>query len=241
MAGQEITFHQLGDTALLIKFREEIDLEINSQVHHVKLFLESKKIVGLHYFIPAFCSLTIGYDPNLWNFDDLCERLQRILGKLPSQAGSLSGRRLNIPVCYDPMYGIDLMEVSENLGLATEEVINLHTNRVYHVYMLGFLPGFVYLGDLPEALRCRRKQKPRILVPAQSVGLAGRQTGIYPLNAPGGWQIIGQVPMPIFNPGEENSFLFRIGDQVSFYSITTKKFQQILKQSYQEQIQNLFY
>lgn len=217
-------FYRLGDTALVINFEQKIKKEINSKVYQLTNYLKSKNIEGILFYVPAYCSLTIGYDPEKWNYEDLVERVRRFIDKLPFEKSTVVGRRWKIPVCYDELFGLDLSELALEKKVSTDQIIQWHLSQTYHVYMLGFLPGFVYLGDLPASLVCGRKDHPRIIVPSQSVGLAGRQTGIYPLDAPGGWQIIGKTPIRIFNPAAEDPFLFKMGDQVTFTTINKKEF-----------------
>ena len=131
---------------------------------------------------------------------------------------------MKIPVCYELPYALDLQALSEEKGMATKKIIDLHTSQTYKVYMLGFMPGFTFMGKIVPALACKRKLNPRLQVPASSVGIAGFQTGIYPTTSPGGWQILGRTPLKIFNPQKENPFLFQAGDEVTFYSITKETF-----------------
>ncbi|MBK8503197.1 MAG: 5-oxoprolinase subunit PxpB [Saprospiraceae bacterium] len=219
-----MTFYPLGDTAIIINFEQKIQKEINFEVLQLTNYLKSKKTEGVIFYVPAYCSLTIGYDPEKWNYQDLIERITRFIDKLPVKKAVATGRRWKIPVCYNELFGLDLKELAFEKKVTINQIIEWHLSQTYHVYMLGFLPGFVYLGDLPEPLSCRRKEHPRITVPSQSVGLAGRQTGIYPLDAPSGWQIIGKTPIRIFNPAAEDPFLFKMGDQVTFSAINKEEF-----------------
>jgi inhibitor of KinA len=129
-----------------------------------------------------------------------------------------------IPVCYDPSFGYDLYSVAEEKQLTVEEVIKVHTSEVYRVYMIGFLPGFPYMASVNERIEVSRKPKPRTLVKSGSVGLAGRQTGIYPMDSPGGWQIIGRIPMKLFDRNRPGSQIIKAGDYVQFYPIALKEF-----------------
>ena len=129
-----------------------------------------------------------------------------------------------LPICYDPEFGFDLHEVSKNLGFTIDELIEKHTTNTYTVYGIGFLPGFMYLGGLPPELIIERKKEPRIKVPKGSVGLAGRQTGIYPQDSPGGWNIIGNCPIPIFDVDKEEPCFVKVGDKIRFESITKAEY-----------------
>jgi KipI family sensor histidine kinase inhibitor len=170
--------------------------------------------------------LTIGYNPSVIRFEALCNKIKALKIQKTKTPDS---RKLNIPVCYEEDFAIDLKEVKSQTGLSTSEIINIHTSTLFQVYMMGFLPGFPYLGKVPEALFCKRKDNPRLKVPARSVGLAGYQTGIYPSQAPGGWQIIGQTPLDIFDASKAHPFLFRAGDQVQFQEISGFDFENIEK------------
>lgn len=218
-----MTFHIYGDNALLINFTQSIDTGINAQVITLQNVLKKSGIQGLTFFIPAYCSLTIGYDPKVIQYQALCEKIKTLdLNSL----NTLKGNIHQIPVCYEHPYALDLEEVSQQTGLSPNDIIQLHTKTIFQVYMLGFLPGFAYLGSLPPTLKVTRKTTPRIKVPALSIGLAGLQTGIYPSEAPGGWQIIGRTPISVFNDKKAVPFLLKTGDRVQFYSISKEVYAQ---------------
>ena len=140
------------------------------------------------------------------------------------EISSLPSRNIKIPVCYSAKYALDLQEISKQKNLATDEIVRLHTTKKYRVYMIGFLPGFAYMGEVDEAIAFPRKAQPRKIVEAGSVGIAGSQTGIYPLDSPGGWQIIGKTPIQIFNKEKADPVLLQPGDEIEFYSITEDEF-----------------
>lgn len=223
-----------GDQALLINFEQKIDPAINAAVIGLKNAIEQAKIEGITFLIPAYCSLTVGYHPQVIEYAILVKIIAQ-LGKNVSdskyQEKKDTARQLRIPVCYESPYALDLQSLSEEKGITAEKIIELHTSQTFKVYMLGFLPGFVFMGKLPEALACNRKTTPRLRVPANSVGIAGFQTGIYPSISPGGWQIIGRTPFNIFNPKKEKPFLFQPQDEVSFYAISTDEFEQMKKEN----------
>lgn len=219
-------FQPYGDRALLINFEQKIDPEINAAVIDLERAVTAGHIPGITFCIPAYCSLTVGYDPGVLSFEELCQKIRDL--NIEGQKKELKPpRSLHIPVCYEEPYALDFAEVCQQTGLSREEVIDLHTRTHFRVYMLGFLPGFAYMGRLPEALFCPRKTTPRLRVPAQSVGLAGFQTGIYPSEAPGGWQIIGRTPLKVFDGAQEDPFLFRPGDEVVFEAISAAEFERI--------------
>ncbi len=151
------------------------------------------------------------------------ERLQQ-----PVQQDQIKERLLNIPVCYDQEFAWDIQQLAATKNISVEEVIQIHTARQYKVYMLGFLPGFAYMGEVDEKIATPRKPQP-VNIEAGSVGIAGKQTGIYPLSSPGGWQIIGRTPMKLFNAAEEEPTLLKAGDTVQFYSINKNEFEEIKK------------
>lgn len=219
----------LGDRALLVQFEQAIGPEINDQVIQVKNSLEQLSIPGIEYFIPAYCSLTIGFDPTQVSMEGLVSSLQTL--QLSSQAQDSAGSdvavSVHIPVCYQENFAPDMEAIIDLTGLSKQNIISLHSTTLFRVYMLGFIPGFAYMGTLPPALHCPRRQSPRLQVPTGSVGLAGAQTGIYPAEAPGGWQLIGRTPIPAFDPQRESPFLLQAGNVVHFYPISKDEYEKI--------------
>lgn len=225
-----ITFFPYGDAAVLVNFEQKITLEINDQIQLLIQKLEQTDILGIQYWIPAYCSLTVVFDVEKTNYQEVVQKIQLAQKTKPINPKIKNeGRILNIPVCYDDIFAPDLTNLSQQLHLFKQEVIEQHTAQSYRVFMIGFLPGFPYMGILPNALKCHRKSTPRLKVPARSVGLAGLQTGIYPTDAPGGWQIIGKTPIDIFRLNHQNPFLFKNGDQVNFYPVSLASFRKIEK------------
>ncbi len=214
----------LGDQAILFQFDQRIDPAVRAEVTRLQQRIQLADIPGVRYFIPAYCSLTVGYDPGVWTFEALEARIGALSAGEGDSEPELRNRFWRIPVCYEPPYAWDREDLCRQTGLDWPEIVALHTGAVYQVYMMGFLPGFAYLGILPEALACTRKAVPRASVPEGAVGLAGRQTGIYPLASPGGWQIAGQCPVPVFSPQNENPFLLQPGDGVQFFSISGEEY-----------------
>lgn len=221
------TFHIYGDSALLVNFEQKIAPETNRSVIALSQAVEAAQIRGVRFCVPAYCSLTIGYNSRIIRYDKLCQLLELMASRLEKEITSTKNRTLRIPVCYEEPYALDFPDLSRQTGLSRQEIIHLHTTTLFRVYMLGFLPGFAYMGRLPEALYCTRKTTPRLRIPAQSVGTAGYQTGIYPSQAPGGWQIIGRTPIKIFDGEKENPFLFQAGDRINFQAISNNAFKQI--------------
>ncbi len=225
-----------GDQAILINFEQKIDPAINAAVVVLKNAIERATISGITFMIPAYCSLTIGYNPTVIEYKILEKVIEQIaVTALNTKANQnqKTARQLKIPVCYELPYALDLKELSEAKKLQIEEIIKIHTNETYKVYMLGFMPGFVFMGKIASKLECNRKVTPRLRIPPNSVGIAGLQTGIYPTASPGGWQILGRTPLKIFNPEKENPFLFQAGDKVTFYPITANEFLKIEKEESQ--------
>jgi inhibitor of KinA len=213
-----------GDSALSVQFGEAIDPLINQRVHALFKKLKSDSPPGLIDLIPTYRSLLVQYDPAVLSF----ETLQKIVFARcdPTESESESaGRLIEIPVCYGNDFGPDLKEVAALHRLTEKEVIQIHSRGAYRVYMIGFTPGFPYMGGLDPRLVTPRKEVPRALVPAGTVGIAAQQTGIYPLDSPGGWQLIGRTPVKIFDLTRPEPFYLKPGDRVKFKSISREEFE----------------
>ena len=218
-----------GDSALLIEFEQKIAPEINAQITAFVHLLKGQHIEGVMDLIPAFASLLINYDPRVIGYKDLKARIEELLKiEVSEEAGDV--RVFEIPVCYGGEYGPDIANIAENAGLSEQEVIDIHCSKDYLIYMLGFLPGFVYLGGLDERIHTPRLANPRISIPAGSVGIAASQTGIYPLNSPGGWQLLGMTPVKTYDPERETPILVEAGDYIRFVPVTEEEFLKIKKQ-----------
>jgi KipI family sensor histidine kinase inhibitor len=188
--------------------------------------LKEQHIEGVVDLIPAFCSLLINYDPRVISYDEIRERVQGII-KLDARAGAQRKRIYEIPVCYGGEYGPDIANIAAHAGLTEEEVIRIHSSRDYLIYMLGFLPGFCYLGGLDERIHTPRLANPRLKINAGSVGIGGSQTGIYPLDSPGGWQLMGMTPVKTYDPQRETPILVEAGDYIRFVPIDEAEFKRI--------------
>ena len=228
-ASKKISFHPFGEQALLVNFKQEIEETINQQVIQLDNALQTAKLPAITFTIPAYCSLTIGYDSNQLDYETLRIVISKIIDTSLENTNQMETRQLTIPVCYDLEYGLDLEEIASEKSITTKEVIQYHSAPNYKVYLLGFLPGFTFMGKISKQLSCSRKKEPRLRVPALSVGIAGDQTGIYPSEVPGGWQILGRTPLPIFDASKKHPFLFQAGDRVQFYPIFKKEFLAIKK------------
>ncbi|MFZ2445373.1 MAG: 5-oxoprolinase subunit PxpB [Syntrophobacteraceae bacterium] len=207
-----------GDTGISVEFGDRIDPEINARVRRLYSRLRSGRPPGILDLNPTYRSLFIQYDPWVCSFERLAGYIEECIesGDAPEeQAASVK----EVPVRYGGEFGPDLEEVAAFHGLGADEVVRLHHAPLYRVYMIGFTPGFAYLGGLDERLHTPRKSEPRKKVAAGSVGIADQQTGIYPIESPGGWQIIGRTPLRLFDPAREVPFLLQAGDFVRFTAI----------------------
>lgn len=212
-----------GDSSVLIEFGKEISPQINARITAVVHLMKEQHIEGVVDMIPAFSSLLINYDPRVINFTQMKSRLEKLL-KLDVKARESACRIFEIPVCYGGEYGPDLENIAANAQLSPEEVIKLHSSRDYLIYMLGFLPGFAYLGGLDERIHTPRLANPRIRIRAGSVGIGGSQTGIYPLDSPGGWQLLGLTPLKPYDPGREVPILYEAGDYIRFVPVSEEEY-----------------
>ncbi len=216
---------QFGEEAILINFEQRISPEINSIVNRVDHILTARHSDMISFSIPAYCSLTIGYDKSKFEYRQIEEVVLNILTGHLDQGTTESGKIIEIPVCYERHYAPDIDRIVYVSGLSPKQIIKQHSQQTYLVYMLGYVAGFGYMGQVPEVLNCPRLDNPRTRVPRGSIGIAGLQTGIYPMDAPGGWNIIGRTPIPIIDPKHDPPFLYRPGDRVRFYSISQEEFE----------------
>lgn len=212
-----------GDTALVVELGDEISEEVNRKVHALSATLMESPPPGLGEIIPTYRSLLIYYDPLRLSHSEVKEIVLEALRRC-EEAPPIEPRVVEIPVAYGGEFGPDIEFVAEYNGLSVEEVIELHSGTLYTVYMIGFVPGYTYLGRLPRQLVTPRLPTPRTLVPAGSVGIAGEQTGIYPIDIPGGWRIIGRTPLKLFDPHRDPPVLLKPGDKVRFVAITRAEF-----------------
>jgi inhibitor of KinA len=205
-----LRIHPLGDTALLAELGTRLDTALNTRA--IALATALKKRRDVRQTVAGYASVTVHFDPDLITHEALGAAIKRLAAKRPPMHEP--GRLHRIPVTYD---GLDLEAVGSMLKLPAEKVIEIHSRPIYRVFLVGFVPGWAYLGPLPEELELPRRHVPRTLVPAGSVAIAGRQTGIYPLPTPGGWHLIGRTPVKLFLPDSDPPCLFRAGDRVKFF------------------------
>lgn len=228
------TIYSLGDSALTIDFGNIIDVNINEQVITIFNQLKKNPLPAMKEAVPAYSTLTVYY--NFFEANKKKQAGQTAFEWIKEQVESFISnsfkttvkeeKLISIPVCYADEFAADINVIAEGNKISVEEIINLHVAGSYKVFMLGFLPGFAYMGQVDERISFARKQQP-VNVAAGSVGIAGRQTGIYPFDSPGGWQIIGRTPFKLFDNQNSNPTLFEAGDIVQFYSITKDEFEDI--------------
>ncbi len=217
------TVHPVGDSALLAVFEQRIAPEIGAAVAALNTRVLAASIPGVGETVPAFASLMVTYDPLVTDYDTAAAALQKLAGSPGADSTAETGKLVTIPVCYGGEFGPDLPFVAQHAGLSEQEVIALHAGRDYRIYMLGFLPGFPYLGGLDERLFTPRLPTPRTAIPAGAVGIGGEQTGIYPIASPGGWQLIGRTPLKLFDPAA-GTLPYAAGDRIRFQPITRAEF-----------------
>jgi KipI family sensor histidine kinase inhibitor len=227
-------YFPVGETALVVEFGDEISPEINSKVIALNEKLSKAEIYEIEELVPTYRSLLIRYNPLKTTYTQLCLRIKAIEKTLIKTPVETKGRKIAIPVIYGGEYGPDLAYVAQYHKLSEEQVIALHSKREYRVYMIGFVAGFPYLGEVPDEIATPRLEKPRLKVPAGSVGIAEKQTGIYPCEAPGGWQIIGRTPIRLFDPRQQPPALLKPGDIVKFKPISEEEFKTIQNSAQKE-------
>lgn len=225
------TIQSLGDAAAVISFGNLIDKEINDLVLFLFHHFKRKKHPAIIDIVPAYSSLSFFYDViKLRSMEHHKSAYETIRRFIEDDLGNdleyepLKPRTIRIPVCYEGLFSPDIKLIAAEKNISVEEIVRVHTQTKYSVYMIGFLAGFPYMGIVDEAIAFPRKHQPRSLIPAGSVGIAGQQTGIYPMNSPGGWQIIGRTPLKVFDKEKENPVWLQPGDEVEFYSITEDEF-----------------
>ena len=215
-----------GDSALVVEFGNIIDVEVNRKVLALDQALRQRKVFGVEELVPTYSSLLVRYNPLKTTYEQLVYQIRDIERTIQTTPAKKTKRgEIVIPVVYGGEYGPDLKHVAELHGLTEEEVVRIHSGKPYTVYMIGFVAGFPYLGVVDDAIATPRLETPRIKVPEGSVGIAGKQTGIYPCEAPGGWRIIGKTPIKLFDPSKDPPALLKPGDTVRFKPITEREFQ----------------
>jgi inhibitor of KinA len=218
-----VRFCAASDQSVLVYLGEEISLAVHGRVEKLLRVLQKNPPHWLRNIQPAYASLMVTFDPCRADHSKVEAALKKFEARA-QKSRSPKTHLIEIPVCYGGAFGPDLEEVAKLHNLKKSQVIAHHTAPTYHAYFLGFSPGFAYLGDLPEAIATPRLESPRKKVPAGSVGIAGKQTGVYPSSTPGGWRLIGRTPVPMFRPERKPMTAISIGDQVKFHAISEKEF-----------------
>jgi inhibitor of KinA len=216
-------FRYSGDRALLVQYGQGVDLEVNDKVRRMAELIRSNRLPGIQAVVPSYCTLSVVYDPLLISPAQLQDQLHGLEKEL-ARIQIAPPRTVEIPVCYGGDLGPDIAFVARHNSLTVDEVVQIHSTTVYHIYAVGFAPGFCYLGGLDAQLRTPRLETPRTLVPAGSVGIAENQTGVYPLDSPGGWRLIGRTPLRLFAPERMNPFLYQAGDKIRFTPISREAY-----------------
>ncbi len=229
---KETTMKPLGDSALIVQLGEGICPAIHARINYLSMLLDEHPFDGFIEAVPAYDNLTIYYNPysvylsqtnrTLTPYQQVCVYIEKLSKQISEKQGS-EKRVVELPVVYGGEFGPDLAYVAEYNGLSIEEVIQIHTENEYLVYMIGFAPGFPFLGGMDERISTPRKETPRLAIPPGSVGIAGKQTGVYPLETPGGWQIIGRTPLDLFLPDMSPPTLLQSGDKIRFVPISSDK------------------
>lgn len=226
------TYYPLGDSGVVVKLGHQIDQNTHNKIKRLSEYLQDHPFTGMVEMVPGYTTVTVYYDPILF-YDPSSgktpyERVIGILDQILARAQEGDGREpklVEIPVCYGGEYGPDLEAVAAHHGLDPAEVIRIHSEQEYLVYMIGFAPGFPYLGGLDERIATPRRSTPRTAIPKGSVGIGGSQTGVYPIVSPGGWNIIGRTAQPLFRPENQPPSLLRAGDLVRFRPISPEQYE----------------
>lgn len=221
-----VRFLPSGDTALVVEFGDRIDRALNARVLRLNAAVRAARLPGVVETLPTFRSLMVHYDPLKTANGTLARSIERLLDEGTAQQQTV--KRWRIPACYDPQHGPDLAEVAERAGLSADEVIRLHSETEYLVYMVGFSPGFPYMGDVPPPLALPRRTDPRVRVPGGSIAIAAGMTSVYPVESPGGWHLIGATPARLFDLSWDQPALLKAGDSVRFESIVGSDYEKIL-------------
>ncbi|MCY6369191.1 5-oxoprolinase subunit PxpB [Clostridium ganghwense] len=235
-----VQINPMGDSAIIIKFNKEININTHLKIKSLSKYLDRNPFKGMIEYVPSFVTMTIFYNPlevikeaknkqplqNKTPYEIVFLIVEDILSKVKDNIKD-NPRIVEIPVCYGEEFGPDLKFVAEHNKLSIEEVIEIHSSCENRVYMIGFAPGFPYLAGMAEKISAPRRKTPRLSIPAGSVGIAGKQTGVYPISTPGGWQLIGKTPLKLFRPEREIPSLLQAGDLIKFKPISKEEYHKL--------------
>lgn len=224
-----VLYYPLGDSAIVMELGQSISETTQHHIAAIGHFLEEYSFEGFIEYVPAFTTVTVFYDPLVTDYETVKALFEEMLTVIAGETHQVETVTVNIPVLYGGIHGPDLSFVAAYTGLSEAEVIAMHSKENYLVYMIGFAPGFPYLGGLNEKLATPRKEIPAAKIPAGAVGIAGVQTGIYPIETPGGWQIIGQTPLKLFDAKRNPPALIKAGNRLRFVAINEDEFEEIKK------------
>ncbi len=220
--------YPVGDMAISVDFGNVIEEAVNNQVMRLKAMLKDSNIPGIEEMLPSYRALMICYDPHRISYAELSEKVVELQSLGEKAASSAEAKVVRIiPCCYGGEYGEDLQGMEELTGLSQKEIIDIHAGTDYKIYMLGFLPGFVYLGGMDERIAAPRLESPRVAIPAGSVGIGGKQTGVYPIASPGGWRLIGTTPVKFYDPKAKKPILCNAGEYIRFQPVSKEEYQSI--------------
>lgn len=214
---------------MLVELSKSIHEEVNNQIHELTKRIKNSRITGVVELIPAYCSVLINYNPLLIGYEELVGKVESLSFELEGTQGKKK-RIHKIPCCYGARFGQDLADMEKYTGLDRDEIIKIHSSVDYKIFMLGFLPGFVYLGGLDKRLEMPRLENPRVKIYSGAVGIGGSQTGVYPLASPGGWRLIGGTPVEFYNPERERPILCNAGEYIRFVPICLDEYYDLRRQ-----------
>ncbi|HEU4928744.1 MAG TPA: 5-oxoprolinase subunit PxpB [Candidatus Krumholzibacteria bacterium] len=223
MTSHNVVYQPASDRSLMVRFGDAIALEIHQCVRALLTLLAAAPVDGVRNLQPGYTTLLITFDPLLLDHATLETMVRSYVDRMDA-VQLPPARRVEIPVCYGGDFGPDLLDVAKLHGITTEEVIRVHSSASYLVHFIGFVPGFAYLAGLPESIATPRLPEPRWSIPPGSIGIAGKQTGVYPVRTPAGWRLIGRTPLELFSPQRENMALLSMGDEVRFVPISRDEF-----------------